>query len=158
MNYLIDFILLCANVLLFLTFARCSSAPVGHFSRSRLRGTQGARLYTTAQDWIPCGLRGACSERSKKRNLASNPEVAFRGARAEQDNGNSTCQLLCCTGENSLYVVAATVQQQSHIKVLWTTANGASGGLAATRCISIHLTRKQQQQCSYHVALGIMYI
>ena len=44
----------------------------GLFSRSRLRGTQGARLYTTAQVWVPDGLRDACSGRSKSQNLASN--------------------------------------------------------------------------------------
>ena len=27
----------------------------GSFSRSRLRGKQGARLYTTAQVWVPVG-------------------------------------------------------------------------------------------------------
>ena len=31
-------------------------------------GTQGARLYTTARVWVPAGLHGACSERSKSRN------------------------------------------------------------------------------------------
>ena len=31
------------------TLARFSPAPVGLFSRSRLRGTQGGRLHTTAQ-------------------------------------------------------------------------------------------------------------
>ena len=79
----------------FLIFKRFSPAPVGRFSRSRLRDTQGARLYTMAQVWIPGGLRGACSGRSKSRNLASNRGVAFREARAEQDNGKPTCQLFC---------------------------------------------------------------
>ena len=50
---------------------------VGLLSRSKLRGTRGARLYTTAQDWVPGGLRGACSGRSKSRHLASNRGVAF---------------------------------------------------------------------------------
>ena len=36
------------------------SLPVaGLFSRSRLRGTQGTRLYATVQVWVPAGLRGA---------------------------------------------------------------------------------------------------
>ena len=56
----------------------------GLFSRSRLRGTQGARLYTTAQVWVPAGFRGACSGRSKPRNLASNRGIGFRSARANQ--------------------------------------------------------------------------
>ena len=46
-------------------------------SRSRPRGTQGVRLYTTVQVWVPGGLRGACSGRSKSRNLASNHGIAF---------------------------------------------------------------------------------
>ena len=43
--------------------SRFSPAPVGIFSCSRLRGTQGARLYTTAQVWVPGRLRGAFSGR-----------------------------------------------------------------------------------------------
>ena len=53
-----------------------SVPAAGLFSRSRLRGTQGGRLYTTAQVWIQAGLRGACSGRSKSRNLGSNHGVA----------------------------------------------------------------------------------
>ena len=49
----------------------------GRFSRSRLRGTQGGRLYTTVQVWIQAGLRGACSGRSKSRNLASKQRDRF---------------------------------------------------------------------------------
>ena len=36
-------------------------ATAGLFSRRRLRGTQGGRLYTTVQVWVPAGLRGAHS-------------------------------------------------------------------------------------------------
>ena len=61
---------------------------MGLFSRSRLRGTQGARLYITAQVWVPAGLRGACSGRSKLRNLASNHGIAFRSARPNQAHAN----------------------------------------------------------------------
>ena len=96
-----------------------SPVPVSLFSRSRLRGTDGARLYSTAQVWVPGGLRGACSGRSKSRHLASNHGVAFRGARAEQDNGNSTC--FCSTAVQALYLVAATVKEQSHIMFVRTT-------------------------------------
>ena len=67
---------------MFWTFARFSPAPVGLSPRSQLPGTQGPRLYTTAQVWVPGGLRVACSGRSKSRNLASDRGVAFRGARA----------------------------------------------------------------------------
>ena len=52
-------------------------------SRSRLRGTQGARLYKV-HVWVPAGFRGACSGRSKSRNLARNLGIAFRPARADQ--------------------------------------------------------------------------
>ena len=105
------------------TFARFSPTPVGVFSRSRLRGTQEARLYTTEQVWVPYGLRGVCSGRSKSRNLVRNYEVAFRGARAEH-NRKPTYQLFCSTAPLLLKPsnsVAATVQQQSHMKFVWTT-------------------------------------
>ena len=59
------------------------SGARGSFSRSRLRGTQGTRLYTTTQVWVPAGLRGACSGRSKSRNLASDRGIAFRPATVE---------------------------------------------------------------------------
>ena len=80
-------------ILWLFTFARFFPALVGIFSRSRPRGTQGGRLYSTGQVWVPGGLRGACSGRSKSRNMAINHGVAFRGARAEQDYGKPTCQL-----------------------------------------------------------------
>ena len=106
------------------TFARFSPAPVGLFSRSRLRGTQRARLYTTAQFWVPSGLRRAYSGRSKSRNLASSHGVAFRGVRrTEQDNEKPTCQLFSCFAPavKALYLPAATVQKQSPIAFVWTT-------------------------------------
>ena len=70
-----------------------SLPAAGIFSRSRLRGTQEARLYTTVQVWVQIGLRGACSGRSKSRNLASTQGIAFRPARASQDNGNPIFRL-----------------------------------------------------------------
>ena len=104
-------------------FYICTLSPVlvGLFSSSRQRGTQGARLYTTVQVWVPGGLRGACSGHSKSRNLARKDGVAFGGASAEQDNGKPTCQLFCSTAVKALYLVAATVQEQSHINFVWTT-------------------------------------
>ena len=67
-------------------------------------------MYTTAQVWVPGGLRGACSGRSKSRNLASDHGVvAFRGARAEQDNGKPACQLFCSTavkGSNTVTTIS----------------------------------------------------
>ena len=79
---------MCQMHFTFLPFARFSPAPASLFSRSRLRGTQGARVYSTAQVWAPTGLSGAFSGRSKSRNLASNHGIGFRPARASQDNGN----------------------------------------------------------------------
>ena len=72
----------------FSTFVGFSPAPEDLSSRSRLRGTQGGRLYTTAQVWVPTGFLGACSGRSKSPNLASNRGIAFRPARAHQTHAN----------------------------------------------------------------------
>ena len=63
-------------------------AAVGLFSRSQLRGTQGARQYTTVNVWVSAELRRACSGRSKSRNLASNHGIGFRPARANQAHAN----------------------------------------------------------------------
>ena len=54
--------------------------------------------------------------------MASNHGVAFGGAtsRAEQDNGKPICPLFCYTASKVLYLVAATVQEQSRIKFVWT--------------------------------------
>ena len=41
------------------------SVGLGRFSRCRLRGTQGARVYTTAQVWVPAGICGARSGQSR---------------------------------------------------------------------------------------------
>ena len=65
-----------------------SLAAAVFFSRSRLRGAQGGRLYTTAQVWVPAGLRGVCFARLKSRNLVSNRGIAFRPARANQACAN----------------------------------------------------------------------
>ena len=65
------------------------SLPATHiFSRSRLRGTQGARLYTTLQVYVLAGLRGARSGRSKSRNMASNRGIVFRPARGNHAHRN----------------------------------------------------------------------
>ena len=124
-------LLLYTNVFLLWVLAHFSLAPVGLFSRSRLRGTQGGRLHTTAQVWVASRLRGASSGRSKSRNLARNRAIAFRGERTEQDIGKPTCQLYCSAAVKTLYCelfcstavttphfVAATVQKQSHIKLV----------------------------------------
>ena len=54
---------------LLFTLATISLPAMGLFSRSWLRGAQEARAYTTVQVWVPAGLRGACSVRSKSRDL-----------------------------------------------------------------------------------------
>ena len=82
------------------------SGDHGSFSRSRVRGTQGVRLYTTAQVWVPGGLRGACSGRPESRNLASNHRVAFRGAWAEQDNGQITATAV--KRSNTVTIIASS--------------------------------------------------
>ena len=51
---------------------------VGLFSRCRLRGTQGGRVYTTVQVRGPVGVRGACSGRSKLREMALFHGIIFR--------------------------------------------------------------------------------
>lgn len=56
------------------------------FSRSRLRGTQGARVFTTTCVWVPPGFCGVCSGRLNSQNLASNRGGAFHAARAKQDH------------------------------------------------------------------------
>ena len=77
---------------LFGTSARFSVPAAGLFSRSRLRGTKGPECTLGASlgpGRAPRrGLRGACSERSKSRDLASNRGIAFRRARANQPYGN----------------------------------------------------------------------
>ena len=85
------------------TFARLSPAPLGHFSRSRLRGTQGgppvhhgASLGPGRAPWrvlwaFQVAKSGKC-----------NHGVAFRGARADQDNGKpimSAVFIHCCKGQ-----------------------------------------------------------
>ena len=128
------------HTILFVTIYQCVfvvgigalfSGTRGLFSLSRLRGTQGGRLHTTAHVWVPSRLRGASSGHSKSRNLARNRAIAFRGEKTEQDIGKPTCQLCCSAAVKTLYCelfcstavttphfVAATVHKQSHIKLV----------------------------------------
>ena len=55
-----------------------SLPAAGLFSRSRLRGTQSARLCTTAQVQVPAGLPGARLGRSSRESWPSNRGIAFR--------------------------------------------------------------------------------
>ena len=75
--------------LTFLQNKKFALPAVSLSSRSRLRGTQVGRLYTAPQVWVPAGPRGACSGRSKLRNLAGNRGIAFRpDRRANQAHAN----------------------------------------------------------------------
>ena len=69
---------------LFWTFARCFSGGRGFFLVLSSAGHQGGRLSTTAQVWVPAGLCGACSGRSKSRILASKRGIDLRPAKANQ--------------------------------------------------------------------------
>ena len=80
--------------LFFFTFARFSPVPVGLSSRSRLRGTQGPRLYTTALVLGPGRAPWRVLWAFKVANLATSHGDAFRRARAEQDYRKPTCQPL----------------------------------------------------------------
>ena len=57
------------------------------FSRSRLRGTQGARLYTTAQVWVPAGSV-ACALGVQSREIwqVITGLLSAGATRAEQNN------------------------------------------------------------------------
>ena len=77
----------------FCKWPRFSLLPAGLLSRSRLRGTQGVCVYTTAQAWVSFGLCGACSGQAKSHELASNHGIAFRRARAKQDNRTHTNEI-----------------------------------------------------------------
>lgn len=50
---------------LFCRLATISLLAAGLFSLSLLRGTQPPPVYTTAPVWVPAGILGACSGRSK---------------------------------------------------------------------------------------------
>ena len=80
---------------------------------------------------LGCGARrgAACTPRHNfgSRNLASNHGVAFRRARATQDHGNPTCQLLCCTavkasllcGSHSTTAIAHQVGVDHYYVCVW---------------------------------------
>ena len=121
----------------FSTLACFSPAPLGLFSRTRLRGTQGGRLYTTAQVCVPAGLRGVCSGCSKSRNLANNHGLAFRGARAEHDNGKSTCQLFRSNSVKALY---HTLWQPYYTSSCTSSVCGPCGPLLRVRGHSISVS------------------
>ena len=72
----------------------CSLPAAGLFSRSRLRGTQGSRLYTTVQVRSRrCSVARALGLQS--REIWQVITGSFREVRAEQDNGKPVYQLFC---------------------------------------------------------------
>ena len=71
----------------------CVSFPAACLStRSRMRGTRMGCVYTRRKFAPQPGSCGACSGRSKSRDLASNHGIAFCRIRATQDDGNPTFQ------------------------------------------------------------------
>lgn len=58
-----------------------SLLAAGCFSHARPRGTQGVRVYTPAQAWVPTGLRVVCSGRLFNFFVATacrvNPRLAY---------------------------------------------------------------------------------
>ena len=58
-----------------------SLPAAGLFSCSRLRGTQGSRVYTAVQVRALAEVYGTCSGGSKSRELASSHGEAFRALR-----------------------------------------------------------------------------
>ena len=80
-------------MIFFWTFARFSPVPVGLFSCSRLRSSQGPACTPRYKFGFRAGsVARALGVQSREIWLGTHG-VAFRGARAEQDNGKPTCQL-----------------------------------------------------------------
>ena len=114
--------------------------PAGLFSRSRVRGTQGACLYTTAQVWILAVLRGACSGRSKPRNLASNRGIAFRPARANQVHANL---------QNVIFFTSLLLFLKRHSNCQWVGSHGTTAApqafpfvTATKRCFCVWVCQR----------------
>ena len=79
------------NALLLHIRDRFSSGRGSFLALSTAGHAEGPRLHQ-AQVRPTAGLCGACFERSKSRELASNHGVGFRRARAVEDDGNPTFQ------------------------------------------------------------------
>ena len=105
------------------TFARFSPAPVGLFSRSRLRGTQGGAACTPRRKF---GYRAgsvarALGVQSHEILASTNHGVDFLGARAEHDNGKPICQLFCSTavkGSNTATTIASSFARSYKLRAL----------------------------------------
>ena len=104
--------------------------PSGRGSFSSLGcGARGSRVLT-GKVWVPAVLRGSCSGRSKSLELASNHGTAFRRAKLRKTMKTTpykvSARLLLygimsvshrATSSQALYLVAATIQQQQHMKL-----------------------------------------
>ena len=96
-------ICVCLCFVLFFLHSHAFLRRAWVFSRALGCGARRRPACTPRRNlWVPGGLRSACSGRSKLRNMARNHGVAFRGARAEQDNGKPTCQLFFSTAVKAL--------------------------------------------------------
>ena len=103
-------LLLCTNHVSFSDILNLFLRRPWVFSRTVGCGHEGGPPVYHGGSLSPGPLRGACSGRSRSRNLASNHGVALRGDRVEQDDGEPTCRLICSNSVNALYMVAATVK------------------------------------------------
>ena len=104
----------------FLHIVKLFSYGRGSFLVLSAAGDAGGLRVHTAQVWAPAEVRGTCSGRSKSRNLASNHGVAFRGVRAEQDDGKPTYQPLC--PNNTRFKLSPLLQRQTLTTMrAWTT-------------------------------------
>ena len=94
--FLVQWLLICLRLLLYVCIRMkalfCTplfSSGRGSFLALSAAGHAGGPRVLTAPVWAPAGLRGACSGRSKSRELESNHGIAFRRARASQAHGNA---------------------------------------------------------------------
>ena len=112
-------------------------ASAGLFARSRLRGTQGACLYTTVHVWVLAGLRGAFSGRSKSRNVERNQGIAFRRARANQTHGNPQKLFFVVFRSAAVYQYLLQVPHQPSNAVYFDAATGTTAvALLAFPCVT----------------------
>ena len=141
------------NCLFFPEYVYFSPPVASLFSRSRLRLTQGARVYTTAQLWAPAGLRGTCSQRSESRNMASNRGEASRPARAKQTHGNPDCLISFFFFFSPGYRLLPFLKYRSSPQKLGYSSRAsifpfvaATDGVAACLCMSVRVLMSILQQ------------
>ena len=90
---------LCSKKLMhfFCTSATFSFPAAGLFSRSRLRSTQGARVYTTRKFGPRPGSVARAVGVQSRRELALFRGINFRRARASQAPGNPPNAFVLCS-------------------------------------------------------------